>query len=146
MLLHPNGWRSGTQPADPRVILAIGVAITAFGAFVFLFRTRFVVDPANNLITREHRMIGVINASSHALSAFTAARILRVADSGRSGRYQLVLVAPHAKWVLESGATTTALEASRAVLLETLKLEAEPVDEEDSDEDDEDSDENADNS
>ena len=133
MIFHPTGWKSGTEQANPLIIFAIGLVLTAFGCALAFLRTTYLVDRSSDLFVKQSRLIVPLRASSYRLSEFTEVEIRKDTDGEGEASYHLLLVGPAREVKLETSSSQAVLEHSRDVVAKAIFGEAEQTDDEDDD-------------
>jgi hypothetical protein len=127
MIFHPTGWKSGTEQANPVIIFAIGLVITAFGCFLAFLRTTYLVDRSSDLFIKQSRLIVPLRAASYRLSEFTEVAIRKDTDGEGDATYRLLLVAPAHEVKRGSSSSQAALEDTRdAVAMAIFGDQAKP--------------------
>ena len=132
MIFHPTGWKSGTEQANPLIIFAIGLVLTAFGCALAFLRTTYLVDRPSDLFVKQSRLIVPLRASSYRLSEFTEVEIRKQTDGEGDAQYHLFLVSPTREVKLETSSSQAALEDSRdAVAVAVFGESVQRIDEDD---------------
>lgn len=122
MLLHPDGWKSGVQTADPNTIRAIGVAIGLFGLAMAFGRTSFLVNRTHGLLTKQISLFVTLSSTTYNLADFTSVAVEFINDSESKAKYALRLVGPNQTLTLTSGRTKDAVRRSKKAVMQSTGL------------------------
>lgn len=124
MLLHPDGWTSGAQPADPKTIRAIGAAIGLFGMTMTFGRTSYLVNRTHGLLTKRISLFVTLSSTAYSLADFTAVAVEYGNDNESKLKYHLRLVGPERSLSLTSGRTRDGVRRSKKAVMEATGLPA----------------------
>lgn len=130
MLLHPDGWTSGTvqdgvvKTADPNLIRAIGVAIGLLGLTMAFGHVSYCVNRPSGLITRQTSLFVPLHSVTYALGDFTSVAVEYFFDgeSDSKLRYALSLKGPERNLILLRSRTKDGARRSKRAVLQATGL------------------------
>lgn len=130
MLLHPDGWKTGTlrdgivQLADPNLIRAIGVAIFVFGFLCLCLRVTYLVNRSAGSLTKQLRLVVPVRSTQYRLSDFSKVTIDSSPENGGRILHRLCLVGPAHSLCLASSRDGKVLIKSRKIVRDATGIRA----------------------
>ena len=122
MLLHPEGWKTGTlrdgvvQMADPNLIRGIGVAIFGFGFLCLFLRVTYRVNRNEGWITKQLSLVVTVHSKQYRLSDFSTITIDSRAENGGRMLHKLWLIGPAHRVCLASSRDEKTITKSRKIV------------------------------